>query len=177
MPPNGDLIWFIICCSETALPWQSLNYISSQNALVRNTDMPDYHYLLLSPEIKGNCQLLLAIFFSILLSVTPSDSILVQVLTMQYCTVKSTSIRHIAQCNQQLSNLICQNCLMEVLSHCFNIVVDRFKTLLKLSCTDLSNYVQMDWKNNQECKNNESHWHSLISRYAMKIVFIGVYCQ
>ena len=43
----------------------------------------------------------------------------------------------------------------------------------KTELPDLSNYVQRDEKNNQECKNNESHTFTI--KISMKIVFIGVY--
>ena len=50
-----------------------------------------------------------------------------------------------------------------------NIVVDRLKNS-KTEYTNLSNYVQMDEKNNQECKNNESNTFTI--KISMKIAFI-----
>ena len=43
----------------------------------------------------------------------------------------------------------------------------------KTELPDLSKYVSDGWKNNQECKNNESHTFTI--KISMKIVFIGVY--
>ena len=86
-----------------------------------------------------------------------------------YCTVCTTSIAYTSRIPGVAFN-ICQHLKIKNLTLMCAKHTSRARSPL---CAKHTSRVQMDEKNNQECKNNESHTFTI--KISMKIVFIGVW--